>query len=118
MTRFENGPAAGQVLQLRRSPLYLRVTEYAGKIDALDLLADVPDARETIIAYRKVSDGGTVHVDSRDARTGRRIGQWFSCATYALALEQPDDATLRDTARWQAWALAQVKGKPTEEISP
>jgi hypothetical protein len=36
MTKFTNGPAAGTVLSLRRSPLFLRAVQDAeGKWDAL-----------------------------------------------------------------------------------
>ena len=103
MTKFSDGPAAGVKLLLGRAPAYLRVTrDSAGKWDALDQIDDAPEPGETVIVYRKVSDDGTVHVDSQDER-GRRRGAWYSMATYAVALVQPGDDITRDTTRWRAW---------------
>lgn len=107
MTRFTDGPAGGRTLLLRRSPLFLRVTrDDRGKFDALDQLHDEAEPGEAISAYRKVSDDGTVHVDSTER--GRRVGRWYRCATYAVVAAQPDDATMRDTEAWRGWCQAQA----------
>lgn len=100
MIRFEDGPAGGQVLQLRRAPLYLRVThDPDGKWDALDQLDDQPAAGETITVYRRVGEAGVVHIDYTERATRRRRGAWFSCADYRVVANQPADAVARDTVR-------------------
>ncbi len=107
MTRFTDGPAQGKNLLLARSPLFLRVVLAAGdRVDALDQLDDAPAAQERIVLYRRASRDGTCHVDGRDAR-GRRVGRWYSCATYVLHDVQPEEAVLRDTVAWRAWATAE-----------
>lgn len=109
MTKFENGPAADTTLCLARVPLFLRVAVADnGEVDALDQLDDEAKADETLYAYRKVSDDGTVHVDGRD-RQGRRFGRWYVCATYALCEHQPDQATMLDVAAWREWTRKQVR---------
>jgi hypothetical protein len=109
MTTFSNGPAAGQVLNLRRAPLFLRlVQDLAGAWDALDQLHDTPRPDETIVVYRLVSNDGPIHLNMR-GRQGRRCGGTFQRATYAVVEEQPDDATLRTTASWRQWAQGQAE---------
>jgi hypothetical protein len=115
MTGFTDGPAAGQTLYLRRAPVYLRVAVGPKvQVDALDQLDDEPADGEQLHAYRKVSDDGTAHVDSRDAKTGRRIGRWYACATYAVADPQPDQDTMRSRDAWRGWCQQQAarKGAP------
>lgn len=120
MLRFLDGPAAGVSLCCARAPLFLRVVQdTAGKWDSLDQLADTPAPGETIHVYRKVSSEGTVHIDYRDAQ-GRRRGRWEQIAGYRLHEVQPDDATLRETAAWRAWATAEQarrKQGPAPEAS-
>lgn len=105
MTKFTDGPAAGKCLQLRRIPLYLRVvrSQRSGAFDALDQLDDEPKAWEELSAYRLVESGGMIHINSRDPKTGRRNGGTYPLAKYALVADQPDDATMRDAKKWQAW---------------
>ena len=111
MTRFTDGPAAKQMLMLKRSPLYLRVVQNAkGKFDGLDQLTDEPGPDEQVCAYRLVSVDGWAMVDWTE--NGKRRGGCFPSATYAVVAEQPDDATMRDTAKWRAWCYAeQAKAK-------
>lgn len=54
MTRFEDGPAAGVNLSLRRAPMFLRVVQnnQTGEWDALDQLDDTPEKNETIFVYK------------------------------------------------------------------
>lgn len=105
MTTFTDGPAAGTTLSLRRSPLFLRaVQNYFTKTwDALDLVFDKPKHTERIVAYRRVSFDGTVHLCMSRGRGGT-----YGLAKYAVIENQPDEAALRDTAKWQAWCQAQV----------
>jgi hypothetical protein len=105
MTEFVDGPAAGQVLMLRRAPLFLRVTvnRYGREKywDALDQLDDTPVPGEDLIAYRKVEDRGTVHL----CRSPRRLSGWFAIAKYALIEPQPADRVMRITSAWRTWCL-------------
>lgn len=112
-TKFLDGPAKGVRMSLRRSPMFIRVVRRAPDVwDALDQLADEPKPGETVVVYRLVSRDGGAFLDYRDSR-GRRCGHFEPSATYALAPAQPDAATARDTAAWQAWCQAQVKEETT-----
>ncbi len=113
MTKFLDGPAAGVVLQLRRSPRFLRVVHDAGysaavckkgrqEWDALDQLSDVPVLREQIFVYVLVVREGGMCLDWTD-KQGRRRGSMFQIATYRHLAEQPDETITRDTSAWQNW---------------
>lgn len=116
MVSFENGPAAGKVLTLRRAPLFLRVTQAAtGVFDALDLVHDQPAAAEAIFVYRRLGAAGSVHLDGRNAKTGRRFGEWFAIADYRFSVRQPEDGVLRDTTLWQAWCADERAREQQEE---
>lgn len=107
MTRFQDGPAMGQVLDLARSPLFLRVARGAkGTFDALDLLIDTPAPGEVLFAYRRVGHEGTVYLDYTDKATGRRRGRALVMATYAIVAEQPAQEVMQDASLWRAWAIA------------
>jgi hypothetical protein len=110
MTKFLNGPAAGQHLSLGRSPYFLRVCRTsAGKWDALDQLDDTPKPTEEIHVYRRATTPMTMHVDGRDPKTGKRFGRWTSIADYVLHDEQPDDPTARNPDAWPQWCAQQAK---------
>lgn len=110
MTAFEGGPAAGQKLWLRRSPLLLRVVlnRFAEKpaFDALDLLTDRPEPNELVYAYRLVKRDGHMHICARGK--GARSG-FMEIATYAYLDEQPPADVLRNNAKWAAWATAEAE---------
>lgn len=102
MITFRDGPAAGQTLMLKRTPLLLRVVQSKrGEWDALDQLDDVPRAGETITVYR-------IHpetVSRYHVRACRRSGSGFYFrGEYSLFAKQPTDEEARSTAAWQAWA--------------
>lgn len=106
MTRCLDGPAAGQTLQLRRAPTYLRVVvDAAGTWDALDQLDDYPQMDETVYAYRMEGEPTWMHVR---ARTG---GGFYRGGQYRVVEPQPDQAVLRSETRWQAWVSERV-GRP------
>lgn len=107
MTKFEDGPASGKVLALRRAPLLLRVVRdrETGAIDALDQLADEPKASEEVIVYVQTENRGMVHINR-----GRHGSGWFTIATYKLHEPQPDQVTVRG-ALWPAWATEAAKGR-------
>ena len=116
MTRFTDGPAAGKFLGLARNPLFLRVTvasrEGGSEFDALDGIRDKPEPSEAVHVYRKTSDDGSVHYCGR-GKDGKRFSRWERNATYALYANQPDDATVRDTAAWRAWCQSEVAKETT-----
>jgi hypothetical protein len=103
---FEDGPAAGQVLRLRRAPLFLRVTYDAGGDvwDGLDQLGDVPNSDEQIYVYERVGPTGVMMVDGTGP-DGRRKGWQILTGEYRLYPQQPAEDVLRDNAAWQAWCL-------------
>ncbi len=104
MTLFNDGPAEGVTLLLRRAPLYLRaVRAPSGEWDALDLLDDRPEHNETIVAYVRVGEPTHLHVCVRP-----RSSRSFSGGSYTAVTPQPSDEVLRDQAQWQAWTREQV----------
>ncbi len=105
MTTFDNGPARGKAMLLKRTPIYLRVVVgEKGKVDALDQIGDQPTASETLHAYRLSGSRGVCHINAR----GGAGGFWPS-ATYALVDLQPTDAVMRDITAWRAWCQEQEK---------
>lgn len=109
MTKFEDGPAAGVVLALRRAAYLLRVVQGAdGKWDALDQPGDVPAADEKVFVYGLVSNDGGAFIDGR-GKDGKRFGFYAVSATYRLFPTQPDDATARDADAWLEWQKARYK---------
>jgi len=105
MTRFEDGPAAEQVLFLQRAPLFLRVVESAGKLDALDQLDDEPRPGERIHVYRRHGVAGAAFVDYSGPRG--RTGMRCSVARYRYVNPQPAAGDVTETAAWRTWCAAQ-----------
>jgi len=101
-TKFLDGPAAGQVLMIRRAPMFLRVVFNHGtkQWDALDQLADKPHPSETVYAYQLVENRGVIHICSRGKRGA---SGYFAMADYAVVGLQPDRETMRLNTKWQAW---------------
>ena len=115
MTRFLDGPAAGAQLLLRRAPLFLRVTQNPrGRFDALDQVADDPQADETISVYQRVTAPTSFHVDGYRRKEGR-IAEWFQGADYRAVAPTPDERILRNRELWQLWCRQR---KAQEEASP
>lgn len=106
MITFRDGPARGQVLQLKRAPRLLRVVcSKSGEWDALDQLGDTPAAGESITVYQL--DPSTVsryHLLCGRGKGGRNASGWYLRAEYFVLSEQPADEQVRDNAAWQAWA--------------
>jgi hypothetical protein len=110
MTSFQDGPAEGKVLLLKRAPHWLRVViGAAGEVDALDQLTDTPDPTEKVYAYVMVSGPTRSHVNM-----GRRGCNFYQGGHYRLCEEQPEEWRLRDTDRWRAWVSDQL-GRPVAE---
>ncbi len=104
-TQFLDGPAEKVALSLRRAPLFLRVSfdPAAQKWDALDLLEDEPFDGEKIFVYRREGEPTLCFVDGRDPKTGKRYGQKLAIGRYRFFASQPDERTLKDNDKWQAW---------------
>lgn len=108
MTTFLDGPAKGQHLMLKRKVRFLRVVEgiggVGGKWDALDMPDDVPAQSEKLYAYEAVGNGGMCHINRGGGRGG-----FYSMQDYKFIEDQPDDATMRDNAKWVAWVEARAE---------
>lgn len=117
MTDFLDGPAQGQFLSLARHPHFLRVTCEEDNFDALDKLDDESRPSERLMVYVFVAVTGTAHISYRD-ENGRRRGRSEKMVEYRLYEVQPDDATMRDTDRWRAWARAELAKiqPPTQQV--
>jgi hypothetical protein len=103
VTRFLDGPAKGQCLMLKRAARFLRVTECAGKWDALDFPEDQPLARETLHAYEIAGQPGWCFM---------RPGGRFVMAEYRHVPNQPSDATMRTLDTWREWCVEQARLNP------
>lgn len=98
MTTFVDGPAKGKILQLRRAPYFLRVTEVHGNFDALDQLSDEPMRGETLYAYVILGAPGMIHINKRGCGGG-----FYPIAEYKFVELQPSDTEMRMTDLWSAW---------------
>ena len=117
MIKLLDGPAAGIVLNCKRSPRYLRVVESPGmapsshRWDALDQLGDMPKPHETIHVYQwtKHVDCGAIHVYG--VRNGSRFGEWRASAAdhyrHLGWLSEELRESFRDNAAWRAWCIRQ-----------
>lgn len=100
MIRFIDGPAEGVELRLLRVPVLLRVVRSpGGKWDALDQLDDEARPRERIWLYVCCTKPTWTHIK---AAKPSESGFYFD-ADYRLCWMQPDDAVMRDNARWAEW---------------
>lgn len=105
MIMFQDGPAAGAVLDLRRAPVFLRVVidRNTNEVDALDRLEDRPALGEDVHVYRRIGKAETYHIKcSPPAASG-----WRSRAKYQLHDEQPADHVARDRKSWEEWTCYQ-----------
>lgn len=105
MNKFIDGPAAGIVLQLRRSPLFLRVVHSdANGWDGLDQHDDKPADNEDVHTYVRRGQPVRYHLN-----TGKRSGSgFFEMADYQIYRHQPPPEVVRNTLAWRQWTLAQV----------
>lgn len=109
MTTFEDGPAKGQCLMLKRSPRFLRVTQHLHPKetwDALDRLEDEPLVQEKLLAYERVGKPGVCHIHKRGG------GGFYTMASYRFVPTQPSDEQMRTVSAWREWCLAQPKVIP------
>jgi hypothetical protein len=106
MTKFTNGPAQGQTLMLKRAPVFLRVVEKGGKIDALDQLSDIPEPDENLMAYTLSERPAMAFID------GTKCKGAYPIASYHLVPDQPVDAVMRDDKNWGKWCEENAKSHP------
>lgn len=107
MTTFLDGPAKGQTLQLRRAPVYMRVTELLGTWNALDQLTDEWEPGEALYAYVLAEKPGAMHLLVRGPE--RHRGGFWPIAKYRLCPEQPPEEIMRDNEKWRAWTNTQPR---------
>lgn len=98
MTKFLDGPAKGQVLMLKRAPMFLRVTRAGDKWDALDLLGESPQPEETLFAYELAVSRGVAHINMGGCGSG-----YYTMADYRQVLPQPDQLVMRNLPAWEDW---------------
>lgn len=104
MTAFVDGPAAGEILMLRRAPVMLRVVRSKlGKWDALDQPDDAAKAGEQIFVYRLAEKPSRYHLCIRGK--GKKEGGFYWSGKYELLPENVADEVLRDTAAWARWCV-------------
>jgi hypothetical protein len=102
MTRFQDGPAVGQTLMLKRALRFLRVVEANGKWDALDQPEDNPNSNEKLFAYEIVDKPGMMHINR-----GRHGSGFYPMACYRFVSAQPSDEQMRRPHLWSAWRKEQ-----------
>jgi hypothetical protein len=102
MTTFQDGPAHGVTLMLRRAPYFLRVTHDGNKYDALDQPTDSPRADETLHLYRITARPSACHIRAKNG------GGFYAMANYAFVTPQPPDAILRDNEAYAKWCGEQT----------
>ena len=112
MTTFEDGPAKGKHLMLRRAPYFLRVTEANGNWDALDQLADRSEPDEKLYAYEMIGLPGLCFVDCGGKQ--KHLSGRYAIASYRLVALQPDDIDMRLNDRWTTWCRAHAPAHCTE----
>jgi len=113
MTSFEDGPAKGQHLMLKRAARFLRVVEANGKWDALDQPTDTPQPKEKLYAYEITSKPGMCHINA-----GRGGSGFYPIATYRLVKTQPADAEMRTAEAWSRWCEAQPPNPQLTTTNP
>ena len=100
MSTFHGGIADGKSVALRRAPILLRVVvDPDGRVDALYDPDDLARPHERISLY--ILTKHPVHMHIRMAN--RKQSGFYSDGDYQLCPLQPDDATLRDNAKYFTW---------------
>ena len=108
---FLDGPAKGIALLLRSAPGYLLVVRDRnnpshGGWDALDQEGDAPKPTESVYAYYRVGDAGSLHLKASPTGRGRSrksASGTFAVAKYAIFEHQPTDAEMRSPDLFRTW---------------
>ncbi len=109
MTRFLDGPAKGQHFMIRRTPIFVRVTEENGKWDILNNAGDAPRKTETPHAYVLTEKPGMCCIRASGGRGGI-----YQSGTYRHCQPQPTEATMRDEKAWSKWVNDNTRMAPAE----
>ncbi len=100
-TLFVDGPAKDVTLNLKRAPVFLRVTLtpqiIPPKWDALDLLDDEPNEFEKLYAYELTGTPIRGMID------GAKYRGPFLASVYRVVTTQPSDETMRSRELWRDW---------------
>lgn len=104
MVEFIDGPAQGETLVLRNSPVMLRVVRSSrGNWDALDYPDDEPRPQERVFVYRLVGQPGRYHVKA----TKKSESGFCADAKYTYHYPPPsDDYEVRTKDGWDRWCRA------------
>lgn len=107
---FYDGPAKGCHLELRRTPVFLRVViDQQGEVDALDQLDDEAREGETVHVYHLKEKPATAFVCSRGR--GGSSCRGVRIATYHFYPTQPSQDLLRDNEAWGRWVMEEIEEK-------
>lgn len=100
MTKFLDGPAAGQSLLLKRSPNLLRVISHGdGTFDALDQPEDTLRQDEFFVTvYVLHKHIGNCHIRASKGRSG-----FYPIVEYKMFHVQPLDSVMRNNEEWVRW---------------
>lgn len=99
MTRFLDGPAKGQHFMIKRTPIFVRVTQdEGGKWDILNDAGDTPRKTERLFAYVLTERPGMCCI-----RAAKGQGGIFQSGVYRHCDPQPADETMRDQKKWEQW---------------
>lgn len=109
MTRFLDGPAKNQHFMIRRTPIFVRVTEENGKWDILNEASDAPRKTETPHAYVLTEKPGMCCI-----RAAKGQGGIFQSGVYRHCNPQPSVTTMRDEAAWVCWVNDNKAQAPAE----
>lgn len=112
MTRFLDGPAKEATFMIRRTPVFVRVTKEGEKFDILNDAGDTPKRTETLFAYVLTERPGMCCIRASGGRGGI-----FQSGTYRHCDPQPDDATMRDQSKWEAWVEENRAMAPAELLA-
>ena len=104
MIRFIDGPAAGQILALRRAPIMLRVVGCVRSSkqcwDALDQLGDTAQRDEQVYLYRLTARPTWYHIRAARGKSG-----FYWRGDYEFLQDQPSNEVLRDNASYDSWLI-------------
>ena len=107
---FVDGPAKFRELNLRRTPIFLRVVfDKDGTVDALDMPEDEPKISEGICVYKMVE--GTKIAGFTCGHKELGCVQ-FKGACYRMYEHQPEEKKLRHGGLWRRWVEIEVALNP------
>jgi hypothetical protein len=94
---------------IRRTPVFVRVTEEGGKWDILNDAGDAPRKTETPHAYVLSERPGMCCIRASGGRGGI-----YSSGTYRQCDPQPSESIMRDDKQWANWVEENRAMAPAE----